>query len=300
MALQQLDWDLIRVFVCLLDTGSLSAAARALDAQQPTLSRQLAALEAQLEAPLFERTGRGLQPTALALRLAEPARRMQAEAHALSRSVQGQRQQVQGSVRISASQMAASYLLPPVLTELRQQHPGIAIELVVSNKVSNLLRREADIAVRMLRPTQSSVVARKLADIALTACAHRDYFARAGRPQTLAQLLQHSLVGYDRDETILRGFAALGVPVQREQFALRTDDHNAYAQLLQAGAGIGFAAHYCLQHWPGVEPVLIDGLRIPPMPCWLAVHREIRGSALIRQVYDALADGIRAQLAKHT
>ena len=296
MAESGFDWTLVRSFLAVLDAGSLMGAARQLGAQQPTLSRHVAELEAQLGAPLFERTGRGVLPTAAALAIADAARQMQAGADTLSRKLTRQREATTGTVRVTTSTVAASYLLPPVLARLRQAEPGIAVELVASNQISNLLRREADIAVRMVRPAQGSLVARKLADIAIVACAHADYLQREGTPRVPADLLKHHLIGYDRDDTIERGFAQLGQPLPRDRFVLRTDDQLAYGRLVAAGAGVGFVAAYNLRHWPGVKP-LLPMLQIPPLPCWLAVHREIRGSALVRRVYDFLAQAIPAELA---
>ncbi len=292
----QFDWALVRSFLAVLDAGSLMGAARTLGAQQPTLSRHVAELEAQLGAPLFERTGRGVLPTALALDIADAARQMEAGADTLARTLKRSRQATSGTVRITSSEVASCYLLPPVLTRLQQAEPGIQVELVANNQISNLLRREADIAVRMVRPVQGSLVARKLADIAIVACAHSSYLQRAGSPRTPADLLQHRLIGYDRDDTIERGFAQLGVPLPRDHFVLRTDSQLAYGHLVAAGAGIGFVAAYNLRHWPGVQAVL-PMLKIPPLPCWLAVHREIRGSAIVRRVYDFLAEALPQELA---
>jgi DNA-binding transcriptional LysR family regulator len=291
------DWALVQSFVAVLDAGSLSGAAKRLGARQPTLSRQVAALEAQLGAPLFERTGRGVEPTALAVAIADAARRMEDGAEDLLRRLDRKRSQANGTVRITTSQVAASFLLPPVLAALQTEEPGIQIELVSSNQLTNLLRREADIAVRMVRPAQASLVARKLADLPIVAGAHESYLARAGTPRRPEELRQHRLIGYDRDDLLLRGFAGLGLPIAREQFALRTDDQLAYGRLVAAGAGIGFVAEYNLRHWPGVVPVLPQ-LKIPPLPCWLAVHREIRGSALVRRVFDFLAEAIPRELAR--
>jgi DNA-binding transcriptional LysR family regulator len=296
MASMQFDWTLVRSFLAVLDAGSLMGAARRLQARQPTLSRHVAELEAQLGAPLFERTGRGVTPTALALAIADGARQMEQGAEILGRALAGQRDATTGTVRITTSEVAAVWLMPAVLAALQRQEPGIQIELVASNGLSNLLRREADIAVRMVRPAQGSLVAKKLADIAIVAAAHEGYLARAGTPREPLDLLQHRLIGYDRDETVIRGFAAMGLPLSREQFALRTDDQVAYGRLIASGAGIGFVAAYNLAHWPGVRP-LLPMLKIPPLPCWLAVHREIRGSKVVRRVYDFLAEAIPRELA---
>ena len=292
------NWALVKSFVAVLDAGSLMGAARQLKAQQPTLSRHIAELEAQLGVPLFERTGRGVMPTVAALAIADAARHMEEGAGTLLQTLARRSEATTGTVRITTSEVAASYLLPPVLAALQQAEPGIAIELVASNELSNLLRREADIAVRMVRPVQESLVARKLAEIPIVACAHKRYLQRAGTPRKPEDLLHehHRLIGYDKDSAIVRGFAQFGLTVTREQFALRTDDQLAYGRLIAAGAGIGFAADYNLRHWRGVVP-LLPMLKIAPLPCWLAVHREIRGSAVVRRVFDFLAEAIPRELA---
>lgn len=291
------DWALVKSFVAVLDAGSLMGAARRLQAQQPTLSRHIAELEVQLGAPLFERTGRGVTPTATGLAIAEAARQMEDGASALARSLAKSRDATTGTVRITTSQVAATWLLPPLLARLQQAEPGIAVELVASNLLTNLLRREADIAVRMVRPAQGSLVARKLAEVQIIAAAHQSYLDRAGTPGRPQDLLAHRLIGYDRDETILRGFAGMGMSLQRESFALRTDDQVAYGRLVATGAGIGFVAQYNIRHWPGVV-ALLPQLGIPALPCWLAVHREIRGNRLVRKVYDFLAEAIPAAVAE--
>jgi DNA-binding transcriptional LysR family regulator len=289
------DWALVKSFLAVLDAGSLMGAARQLNAQQPTLSRHVAELEAQLGTPLFERTGRGVVPTAAAMAIADAARQMESGAEAVQRALLRQRSATTGNVRITTSQVAAAYLMPPLLAQLAEAEPGIQIELVASNQLSNLLRREADIAVRMVRPEQRSLVARKLGELAIVAAAHKSYLAGAGPLRQPADLLHHRLIGYDRDETIQRGFSSMGLALARESFAIRTDDQLAYGRLVAAGAGIGFVARYNLPHWPGVVAVL-PMLPIPPLPCWLAVHREIRSSPVVRRVYDFLAQALPAAL----
>jgi len=296
MALAGFDWSLVKGFLAVLDAGSLMGAARKLGAQQPTLSRQIAQLESQLGAPLFERTGRGVTPTALALAIADGARRMAEGADTLAQSLAGRRSADRGTVRITSSDVAACWLLPPIVAALQRAEPAIEIELVASNAITNLLRREADIAVRMLRPAQGSLVARKLGEIEIVAAAHESYLARAGTPREPTDLLRHRLIGFDRDDGILRGFAALGYPVGREAFALRTDDQVAYGRLVAEGAGIGFVAAYCARAWPGVK-TLLPALKVPALPCWLAVHREIRSNRIVRRVYDFLAERLPAELA---
>ncbi|MBC7978022.1 MAG: LysR family transcriptional regulator [Myxococcales bacterium] len=290
------DWSLVRSFVAVLDAGSLIGAARALGAQQSTLSRHITELEAQLGAPLFERTGRGVTATAAALAIAEAARQMEKGAESLARAVAGQRDATTGTVRVTTSEVAAAYLLPPILVALLAQEPGIQVEVVAANQINNLLRREADIAVRMVRPEQSSLIARKVANVEIVACAHQRYLMRAGTPGQPTDLLQHRVIGYDRDDFILRGFARLGIAMTREQFFMRTDSQFTYGRLIAEGAGIGFVGRYNLRYWPEVVEVLPQ-MKIPSLPCWLAVHREIHTSKVVRRVYDFLATHIPPALA---
>lgn len=290
---QDFDWRLVRSFLAALEHGSLLGAARALGSSQPTMGRQLAELERQLGAVLFERTGRGLKPTPTALRLADAARAMESGALQLTRDLTSAQASASGTVRLSASQPVACGLLPQVLARMRQDVPGIQIELVSSNAVSNLLRREADIAVRMLRPTQATLVARKIGDVEMGIFAHRDYLARRGTPQGPQDLLRHDLIGYDTDDTILRGFATVGFNIRREDFHFRSDDLIAQWQAVRHGLGLGFASVYAARHEPAVQRVL-PSLRIAPLPMWLAVHREIRSNRRIRTVYDYLARSLPA------
>jgi DNA-binding transcriptional LysR family regulator len=238
---------------------------------------------------LFERTGRGLVPTATALQLAESARAMEAGALQLSRTLTGSQSQTTGTVRITASVPVAVQLLPPILARMRLALPDIQVELVSSNQVSNLLRREADIAVRMVRPEQGTLVAKKIGKVGVGAYAHRSYLARRSPIRQPIDLLQHDLIGNDADTSILRGFQAMGYPVTKEAFALRTDDFIVQWQAVRAGLGIGFVADYLAATDPDIVPVLAGLLPIPDLPMWLAVHREIRTNRRIRAVYDFLA-----------
>jgi DNA-binding transcriptional LysR family regulator len=287
----QFDWSLIRSFLAALDHGSLLGASRALGSTQPTLGRHITELENQLGVVLFERTGRGLLPTEMATRLADSARAMEGSADQLARSVSGAQAGVSGTVRITASQPVACFVMPPVLAQMRTALPEVQVELVASNQVSNLLRREADIALRMVQPDQASLVAKRIAKVTVGTYAHRDYLRRRGMPRQLADLLNHELIGGDRDETILRAFATFGYPVGREAFAFRSDDLIAYWEAVRAGLGVGFVADYLARTDNQLVP-LLPMLKIPPLPIWLTVHREIRTSPRIRAVYDFLAAAI--------
>lgn len=285
------DWSLVRSFLAALEHGSLLAAARSLGSTQPTLGRHIAELESQLGVVLFERTGRGLLPSDMALRLADSARGMEGNAHQLVRSVSGAQAGVSGTVRITASQPVACFLLPQVLAQMRAALPEVQVELVASNQVSNLLRREADIALRMVQPDQTSLVAKRIAKVTIGTYAHRDYLRRRGTPRQIPDLLGHELIGTDRDETVLRAFAGLGYPVGREVFAFRTDDLIAYWEAVRAGLGVGFVGDYMARNDSQLVS-LLPMLKIPPLPIWLTVHREIRTSPRIRAVYDFLAAAI--------
>ena len=290
------NWALIPSFLAALDRGSLMAAARSLDTSQPTVGRHIGELEAQLGVVLFERTGRGLVPTAHAHRLAEAARSMSGAADQLARQASGAQLEARGTVRISASQPVTCVLLPPLLQQMRELHPDIQIELVSSNAVSNLLQREADIALRMVRPDQSSLLAKRVGQVTIGTFAHREYLRRRGTPRVPADLLAHDLVGNDRNTDILRGFAGMDFPLKREDFAVRTDDLNAYHAAVSAGLGVGFLARYAARQNPDLVP-LLPLLSIPPLPMWLAVHREIRSNPRIRRVWDFLSTALPQALA---
>ena len=292
---REFDWSLIRSFLAALDAGSLLGAARKLSASQPTLGRHIGELESQLGLTLFERTGRGLIPTANALQLEIAARAMEAGALQLSRSVSGAQLRATGTVRITASQTVACYLMPPILAGMRRALPEIQIELESSNVVSNLLRREADIALRMVRPDQATLVAKRVGIVKVGAYASRDYLLKRGAPLQPMDLFDHSLIGYDKVEDIIRGFRRYDQNVARDAFALRSDDLIVHWQAVRSGLGIGFIADYLARSDASVQRVL-PKLGLPELPMWLAVHREIRTNTRIRAVFDFLAKALPALL----
>jgi DNA-binding transcriptional LysR family regulator len=289
------EWTLIQSFLAALDAGSLLGAAKSLGTSQPTVGRHIAELEAQLGAVLFERTGRGLRPTSAAIAVVSSAREMEAQAMNLSRTLSRAAQSEAGTVRITASQSVACEMLPPILAAMRLALPQIQVEVVSSNAVSNLLRRDADIALRMIRPNQSSLIARKVAEVSVGAFAHKSYLKRRGAPRALAELLSHELIGGDSDDTILRGFKRFGYAAQKELFALRSDDHSVQWQAVRAGLGIGFISEYVAAQDRDVRRVLPE-LKVPALPIWLTVHREIRSNQRIRQVYDFLGEAVKTAL----
>ncbi len=290
-----LDWSLLRSFLAVLDTGSLSTAAATVGATQPTLSRHIQALETELGATLFRRSVHGLEPTQAALNLAEDARAMGRAAEALALKAGGQSQSMTGAVRLTASRIMASFILPAMIADLRAVEPGIEIEVVASDEPQNLLRRDADLALRMFKPTQQALIARKLGDSPIDAYAAQAYLARRGRPHSMADMATHDILGFDRGEDILKGFQAVGFPVAREFFPVRTDDQIVFHQLMLAGAGIGFSQCRVAEAHPQLERLDV-GLNLPPLQIWLVMHEEVRSNARIRRVADFLDDALIAWL----
>ncbi len=291
--LARLDWDLLRCFAAVIEHGSITLAAERLGMSQPTLSRQMAALEASLGAPLFERTGRRLRPTTLAQAMQEPIDHMAAAVNALAPLAAAQRDGLAGTVRISASEVVAACQLPPLLAELAQQHPEIDIELIASNRVDNLLEREADIAVRMVAPRQGAVIARHLTDWPLGFFAHPDYLARHGEVHELANIIgsDHRWIGMDRSFELIDGFRAAGVPIDRHFFGLRCDNYIVNWQALCAGVGIGLATTALAATRPDLVRVLPQQ-SLPTLPVWLVAHGELRSSLRLKRVFDFLAQAL--------
>ena len=288
--MSSLDWTLLRSFLAVVEAGSLSAAALQIDAGQPTLSRHIRELETELGVPLFVRSARGLEPTDAALVLVDDARAMAKAADAFALKAWGRSQQLTGTVRITTSVMVANMWLPPILSALRVVEPNIQIELVPSDFNQNLLRRDADIAIRMADPTQNALIARKLGDVPVGLFATQSYFARRGRVRTMDDLLQHDVIGFDRSEVILKLYAASGHPVSRETFPIRCDDQMVGWNLLLAGVGIGFAQTMLAARYPELEKVELE--LIAPMPVWLVMHEEVRTNNRTRRVADFIADSI--------
>ena len=201
------DWSLYRSFLSVLRTGSLSAAAREEGLTQPTVGRHVDALEKVLGVPLFTRSQHGLTPTEAALELQPYAESLEATAAALVRAAVG-RAGTRGTVRITASEVVGAEVLPAILTQVHELHPEITIELVLSNRTEDLLQREADIAVRMVRPTQQALLARHVGDVDLGLHARRDYLERRGVPSSLEELREHTLIGFDRENAFIRSVRA--------------------------------------------------------------------------------------------
>lgn len=291
-ALHTVDWSLIEAFLAVAEDGSLSAAARRLNASQPTLGRQIRHLETALSVDLFTRQPRGFDLTETGLSILPAARMMRDAMQQISLQAAGRQTDLAGDVRITTSVFMAHDVIPAIIAELRRDHPDIRIDLIPTDETENLLFREADIAVRMFRPEQLDMIAQHLGDIRLGVFAAKSYLARAGRPATIEDLLNHDIIGYDRSDQIIRGMRDLGWPVTRDWFPVRCDNQSAYWQLVRAGCGIGFSQWQTGMADPDVEEVVPD-LQVPPLPVWLTAHEAMRQTPRIRLVWEALARGLK-------
>lgn len=289
--LNELDWNLIPAFLATAETGSLSGAARRLGVSQPTVGRHIAELESALGVRLFDRTAQGLRITEIGVALLDNAGAMREQADGLRRLAESRAEAVHGTVRLTASEMAATYVLPRILSDLHEIEPRIEIELIASMTAENLLLREADIAVRMFRPEQNDVITRHVNTLQLGVFAHRDYIARRGLLTELSDITGHSVIGYDREDLMIRGFRRAGFEVDREFFCFRSDCQTAAWEMVKAGFGIGIGPVFLAQKDPDLVHLFPDaefeGLSLP---IWLTAHRDLHNSRRIRLVYDFLAE----------
>lgn len=291
------DWSLWRTFLAVVAERSLSGAARALALTQPTVGRHVDALEAAAGAALFTRSRGGLNPTDLALSLVPHAQAMAAAAEALARAASGEASQARGTVRLAASDIVGTFVLPPLLAAFRERHPAIAVELALSNRNEDLLRREADIAVRMVRPHQEAVVARRIGAVRIGLYAHRRYVAAYGLPASADALFAHALVGVDRDAQVLRGMRFGGRALERADFALRCDSDVAQLMAVKAGFGIGACQVGLAVADPDLVPVLPGAVGFG-YDMWLAMHEDLRATQRVRLLFDHLAEGLAAYVSQ--
>ncbi|HEY9100645.1 LysR family transcriptional regulator [Chitinimonas sp.] len=284
-------WDLYRTALAVLEEGSLSGAARALGLTQPTVGRQIEALEAQLGVALFSRSQLGLTPTDAAQALRPYAETLRATSAALARTVRSEAEAISGAVRITASEVVSAEVLPAILTPLRHAHPALAVELVASDRTRNLLQRDADIAVRMTQPEQGALLAQKVGRISVGCYAHRDYLAQYGIPRQLADLAHHHLIGYDRLAAYMRGLGDWSEAFRPERLALRTDNSLVQLAAVRAGLGVGFCQHGLARRNPDLQAVLPQDIEIG-FDTWIVMHADLRASRRYRLVFDALVTGM--------
>lgn len=291
-----LEWSLLRTILAVAETGSLSAAAERLSQTQPTIGRQIKTAEAALQQPLFTRHARGLTPTPFCHTLLPAAKQMSEAAKSVSVLAAGQSPDATGRVRLTASVFVTTHILPDILATIREDHPNIALDVVATDTTDNLLFHEADIALRMYRPTQLDMITRHLGDLPLGLYASDRYIARYGVPHDAEDLRSHQMVGYDRSDLILRGMRELGMEVTRDWFTTCTDDQVAYWNFVAAGCGIGIGQSYVADRTAGVRRILPD-LPLPALPVWLTAHPTLRHQPRVAAVWAALDRAISPLLS---
>jgi DNA-binding transcriptional LysR family regulator len=275
-----------------LEEGSLSGAARRLGVAQPTVRARVEALERTLRTVLFTRSVKGLVPTELARALGESARVMARASEAFVRAASAPPGEAAGAVRLSVSEFVGIEVLPPMLARLRERHPGLVVEFVLSNASANLLEQEVDIAVRMSPPRQEALVAKKVGSIPLGLFAHVDYLARRGHPETPSDLARHDLIGPDRARADLELGATLFPDLDRGRFVVRTDSHPAQLAAARAGLGIAFVQRPIGLADPRLRQVLPE-LTIGRWDTWIVTHENLRELPRVRAVFDHLVEAFQ-------
>lgn len=285
-------WNHARAFLVVAEEGSFSAAARALGMAQPTLGRQIAALEEELGIALFERVGHSLVLTSTGQDLVEHVRAMNEAAIRFAFTAAGQAQAIDGTVRIAASEAVSAYLLPPVIEEVRNLYPGIELELVVSNSISDLRRREADIAIRHFRPQGEDLVARLIKEKSIAHLyAAPKYLEKIGHPRNVEELTARAQVlAFDDIERFKKGLHALGLPFGDKSFAVRTDNHLVQWELAKRGVGMCMMMEEIGDHEPRLVRALPEFFQGVPFPTWLTSHRELKTNRRMRVIFDLLAE----------
>lgn len=291
MSIDQISWDHYRTFLAVLETGSLSGAARSLGLTQPTAGRHVEALEEAFGAPLFLRTPKGLLPTEKALAMKGHARSMSAMSAALARIASGDMEEVRGTVRISASEVIAAETLPAILARLQDANPALEIELSASDAVEDLLQQEADIAIRMVRPSQSALLSRRIGKITLGFHAHRRYLDRHGIPASLAELPNHRLIGFDRQLAYIRDILKQRPDLAGIGFDFRADSNLVQLAAIRAGLGIGMCQHAFAVRDPELVEVLPGTLEIA-LETFVVMHENLKTVPRFRAAFDALVQGL--------
>ncbi|MEM6535524.1 MAG: LysR family transcriptional regulator [Pseudomonadota bacterium] len=292
------DWNQVRAFLATAEEGSLSAAARALGQTQPTLSRQVAALEDELGVTLFERAGRAMALTSAGIELLEHVRAMADAATRVSLSASGQSQDVSGHVIITATNVMATLHLPPILKKIRQAAPQVELEIITSNEVRDLTRREADIAIRHGRPEQPDLIAKLIGETQAHLYASTDYIQSLGPIRTLSDLNEAEFIGFDRFFSLRTVLAEAGIDVTKRNFKLNTPSGTVLWELVAQGLGISILTKDVETAYPKVKPILPKAFE-RSVPLWLTTHRELHTSRRIRIVYDILSEEL-ARTARAT
>lgn len=288
---QPSDWERQRAFLAVLEEGSLSGAARRLRLAQPTVRRRIEELEAELGVALFTRSPAGLTPTRVAEDLADHARAMAIAADAFARAASAA-----GVVRITASEVIGIEVLPPLLAELQAEHAGLVIALGLNNRSEDLMRREADIAVRMVRPTQATLLAKRVGNIGLGLHAHRRFIEARGEPASLRDLKRFPVIGFEHETVSVQQLRSLGFDLRGEDFAFRTDSDLGHLAAIRAGCGIGVCQNGLGARDPHLVRLLPEAFAFD-METWIVTHEDLRNVRRIRLVFDKLVEGLTAYAA---
>jgi len=285
------DWNQARAFFVAIEEGSLSGAARVLNSTQPTIGRQISALEKNLGITLVERTVKGLQITQEGQDLVEYVRAMSEAASMISIVADSQSQDVTGVVVITATDLLSTNVLPQILIELRESAPGIKVEVNASNDIQDLMHREADIAVRHIRPEQPELIAKHVGDFRANLYASKAYLDALGRPRAIRDIAAYDFVGNADLEQLITPLQKLGVPLRPESFVASSESGTVIWAMLKAGYGISMQPEPLGDADPDLEKVW-EALPSLNFPMWLVTHRELRTSPRIRVVFDLLARGL--------
>ena len=283
------DWNQVRAFLATAEEGSLSAAARALGQTQPTLSRQVAALEEELGVTLFERAGRAMALTTAGADLLEHVRIMADAANRISLSASGQSQTVAGKVVITATEIVATRKLPSIVKKIHAVAPHLEIDILPSNEVQDLTRGEADISIRHARPEQPDLIAKLLLETKAHLYASRDYIEKIGPITDLKALAKATFIGLDRTDEMIGAMKEFGLNLNRDQFQFNAPSGHVLYELVHQGLGVSILTKDIVSYSPSIEPILPE-LFFIPIPVWLVTHRELHTSKRIRVVYDILAE----------
>ena len=291
------DWNQVRAFLATAEEGSFSGAARALKSTQPTVGRQISALEGSLGVTLVERSVRGLTLTEAGRELLDHVRAMGEAATLISMAADGQSQEVTGEVTVTATDLMSAAILPAILAPLRQSAPGIRVRIVATGDIQNLMQREADIAIRHVHPDQPDLIARHVADFRGALYGASAYLDRAGRPRTPREVADLAFVGNPDPDRLIAPLHNHGVPVRAENFIMSSDSNVVEWELVKAGYGISMLPEVLCEAEPGMEKVL-PSLPSLQFPIWLVTHRELRTNRRIRVVFDLLARGLAEVAAR--
>jgi len=285
-------WDLVRSFQAVSETGSLSAASRQLSLTQPTVGRHIDMLEAELKVPLFTRSREGMKLTKRGEDLIAIAQQMSETAMSFERLASGLDEDISGTVRISANEILGVLLLPQLISTFMADNPSIDVELVISNEASNLLQRDADVAIRLFRPTQNDLVARKITELPLGLYAHRSYLNQHGEPTSFEEMRDHVLIGFDRETSLIEAARTMGVSFTSRDFRFRSDSILAHIEAIRSGIGIGVTHNGLAVKWDEIDQVL-PKLPFPKLDLWIVCHADVRYNKRVRLLMDYLSENLK-------